>query len=419
MQSPVNDSFQSDEKYRDSQPSVPSLTDNRPMPERKYSAVWFKKTWDAAVRVGTLPRLIYGGVVIVLIIIWIGVMLAFTSSQISYEKQNAGETPTRRRQDNNTKSGALGLKGSFVKFDPTSRALTVTWSGLYKMSPESSWTQLGNRDDQNSTIWPIHIYRDVSSSKTAYVYNATGPDGNTTTETTGWMYSVDNTTAKPIAGLGYHPWDSFDTDISFSQLKVQDVWAAPLMGYPFDKWAGSIVFVANDPLWASIDNVTGGDVLELATVQMTDSTLNWRFTYEFNNTCASDHIQDYHDESTFNEGCHLKIDFIGSRPPVVVFAAVSAVIVNWTSALFIFILTCEAIVLRRKYMLDGTDILSVCFTALFALPTIRSLLPGAPEYGMILDLVGVLPCTILIALCTVAVAVAKLNKRRKEENKDE
>ena len=52
------------------------------------------------------------------------------------------------------------------------------------------------------------------------------------------------------------------------------------------------------------------------------------------------------------------------------------------------------------------------FTALFALPTIRALLPGAPEYGATLDLVGVLPCTVLVALCTVAVAIAKLNKRK-------
>ena len=119
----------------------------------------------------------------------------------------------------------------------------MTWSGLYKATPESSWTDLGDPNNQNSTIWPIQIYRDVSSSKTQYTYNVTDSTGTLTAQqTTGWTYQVDNVTSLPIAGIGYHPWDSFDTDISFTQFKAQDVWAAPLLGYPFDKWAGGITF---------------------------------------------------------------------------------------------------------------------------------------------------------------------------------
>ncbi|CAG7847409.1 SubName: Full=Uncharacterized protein {ECO:0000313/EMBL:CCA68168.1} [Serendipita indica DSM 11827] len=71
--------------------------------------------------------------------------------------------------------------------------------------------------------------------------------------------------------------------------------------------------------------------------------------------------------------------------------------------------------MRRGKMLNGTDSLGVCFTALFELPTIRALLPGAPDYGCTLDLVGVLPATLLVTLCAVAVAVAKLSKRCKDE----
>ena len=46
---------------------------------------------------------------------------------------------------------------------------------------------------------------------------------------------------------------------------------------------------------------------------------------------------------------------------MVMFAAMAAVIVNWVSAAFIFVLTAEAIVMRRGKMLDGTDLLGVWY----------------------------------------------------------
>lgn len=61
-----------------------------------------------------------------------------------------------------------------------------------------------------------------------------------------------------------------------------------------------------------------------------------------------------------------------------------AVLVNWISTISIFILTCEKVVLQRYNIESGTDLLAVCFTALFALPSVRSLLPGAPDFGAII-----------------------------------
>ncbi|KAG8844840.1 hypothetical protein FRB91_002277 [Serendipita sp. 411] len=71
--------------------------------------------------------------------------------------------------------------------------------------------------------------------------------------------------------------------------------------------------------------------------------------------------------------------------------------------------------MRRSYMLNGTDILSMCFAALFAIPTISSLLSSAPAYGAIIDLVGILPCTLIVASCPVCVSVAKLSRRHRTE----
>ncbi|CAG7849679.1 SubName: Full=Uncharacterized protein {ECO:0000313/EMBL:CCA73679.1} [Serendipita indica DSM 11827] len=107
--------------------------------------------------------------------------------------------------------------------------------------------------------------------------------------------------------------------------------------------------------------------------------------------------------SQWNFSCYLEINIKGSRPPLVRFSVVMALIVNWTSPIFIFVLTCETVILRRGYMLHSTDVFGVVFTSLFALPAIRSLLPDAPEFG------------ILISICVIIIAVAKLNRVRNEE----
>ncbi|PVF99450.1 hypothetical protein CPB86DRAFT_756553 [Serendipita vermifera] len=113
--------------------------------------------------------------------------------------------------------------------------------------------------------------------------------------------------------------------------------------------------------------------------------------------------------------CRMKIDIIATRPPLVKFAAILSLIVNWTSTFFVFVLTCEVIVMRRGFMMSGTDLLGVTFTSLYALPSVRLLLPGAPEFGALIDLVGIIPNVITISICIVAIAVTKLNKSRNHE----
>jgi hypothetical protein len=87
------------------------------------------------------------------------------------------------------------------------------------------------------------------------------------------------------------------------------------------------------------------------------------------------------------------------RPSLVTTATIIAVVVNWLSAIFIFIMTCEGVILRRTKVIEvcrhsileipaidpfsqSSQLLGICFTALFALPSVRSILPGAPdEFG--------------------------------------
>ena len=87
-------------------------------------------------------------------------------------------------------------------------------------------------------------------------------------------------------------------------------------------------------------------------------------------------------------------------------------------------------------MLSGTDLLGVTFTSLFALPSVRLLLPGmlrvfpqsslwdlhilgAPDFGALIDLIGIIPNVIIISLCITAIAITKLNRKRHPNQKDE
>jgi hypothetical protein len=67
--------------------------------------------------------------------------------------------------------------------------------------------------------------------------------------------------------------------------------------------------------------------------------VNWRISAIANNTCGDD-----------GSNCELHVDFTGKRPGLVIFAALIAVIVNWTTTMGIFLLTCEAVVMRRTYI---------------------------------------------------------------------
>lgn len=92
-------------------------------------------------------------------------------------------------------------------------------------------------------------------------------------------------------------------------------------------------------------------------------------------------------------------------------------IVNWLTTIGIFFLTAEAVIMRRYYIISDTDLLGVAVTGIFALPGLRAILPGAPDFGAIIDLIGILPNVIIVSLCTVTIAVSKVFKRR--PNKEE
>jgi len=163
----------------------------------------------------------------------------------------------------------------------------VEWSGLFQDTNTSDPVPLANGTYPN-IFWPLDIYRDVST----FIYDTTLPRDNSTNTTSttntttsdidlsNYWFRVDNGSTPHIGSIGLHPWDSFETDISFGQSSdVPNILTQPLMAYPFDLWTGDIVFVANfhdpgqpDNQTTSSGTYSGANVMSLASARLQDNS---------------------------------------------------------------------------------------------------------------------------------------------------
>ncbi|CAG7855207.1 SubName: Full=Uncharacterized protein {ECO:0000313/EMBL:CCA74901.1} [Serendipita indica DSM 11827] len=363
----------------------------RSNPHRRFSKKWFDHAWDQAVEIGRWPRVTYAVIGFVLVVAWIGVMLTFAREEVKAQRKNLDPNGGKSQLD----SGPITYQ-----FDPIERSLRVSW-GLVYVGDDNRTVQATGQTVNDT--WEWNLYRDVKAVPEDREANATilQQYNITQEQLQSIIYRVDNTTQPPIATLGMHPWDGVDTDIDFTQAKEEDPFAQPLFAYPFDGKGRLYSLLQTDGSQGQSILPTLG--LHLYGAILSDSTLNWRIQVSANDTCRIE---------AEDAGCELHLDFTGRRPGLVKFAAILAVLVNWTSTIGIFLLTCESVVMRRTYILTETDILGVCVGALFALPSVRAILPGAPDFGAIIDLIGIIPNIIIVSLCTTAIALSKLTMRR-------
>jgi hypothetical protein len=87
-------------------------------------------------------------------------------------------------------------------------------------------------------------------------------------------------------------------------VSQDDSWKQPQFAYPFDQWAGSIVFAATDLLLAQEAGLPNSVVVPLSDAVLADSTcefsvhslcdvglncpvVNWRMLINSNNTCLA------------------------------------------------------------------------------------------------------------------------------------
>ncbi|KAL1717046.1 hypothetical protein EV715DRAFT_274517 [Schizophyllum commune] len=371
---------------------VPLMGENKQSPRptrppitvvpRRMSRDWFSYMYR---RRRSWPRILYVFIGVSIMLMWIGLILGFAHSQLKAEEKNS-KGDSKKYEGKVAKGDEVWfLQGALRALDTDARTLTVQWSGyVYNDTTDSMDPLLVSANDYPAGL---NMYRDIQ----AYV------DSDLTNETGSYYFMLDNATAYPIGNIGWRESDSFDTDIDLVAT-TQSVWSQPMRGYPYDQWTGSIILASNNIGAAKEDNRTDAYAFSFDGVYLVDSLLNWKITAQSHTTCRDL-------DSAY---CELHVDFRVRRPGLVKFTVMAVLVVNWLSTIVIFLLTGEALLLRRLHIVDGTDILGVLFAALFALPGVRSLLPGAPPFGSTIDLVGILPNVIIIS-CTSCWAVAKLS----------
>ncbi|PVF92384.1 hypothetical protein CPB86DRAFT_744380 [Serendipita vermifera] len=376
----------------------------RPVNQKGRTARWtpfvtsLNERWDAAVRTRLrLPRIIYALLGIIFVAVWIGIAASFTSREKDYQRQivRGGIRPIT---DIFSGIKLWALEGRLTRLDTNMRTLSISWGLRYINNGRA--VPFG--EDTKNTF-SVGIFRDQRLT----LANDTAPWEFTPNDVPNtYTFQVINKTAVPIAIVGLNPWDSFSTDIEMDQEVEAMPLTTPDFGFPFDLWSGSTTFVANYYDFARFRNSSTAAATQIDDAYLVGSIMNWRVTIDVNNTCTS-----YSDGSVSwvaTGPCGLTLTFNARRPGLVKFACIVAVLVNWLSTISIFVMTCEGVVMRRSQVIMAPSLLGVCFTALFALPTVRSILPGAPAFGALIDLVGIIPNVIIISLCTTVVAIANL-----------
>ncbi|PVG03822.1 hypothetical protein CPB86DRAFT_307669 [Serendipita vermifera] len=360
------------------------------------------RKWDRAVNArAAWPRVIYCIVGLLICGVWFGVTAGFAQSERAYQTTNTGREMAviRGTQAQGASSVYWSLEGRLKKFDPQDRILNINWA--LKSIYDGQSVILGERLNETMNIG---IFRDQDLVPVNSTYDIIFPS------TVNEIYDVRvaNASAIPYAIVGMTQWDSFSTEIDMGQRKMAEPVRQPQFGFPFDLWSGEISFVANFYDRSKAINMTTAFGVEIDDASLVDSLLNWRVTVDVENTCVSSVNGTLTWIATGACGLHLTLK--ARRTALVKFASIVAVIVNWFSTVFIFVMTCEGVVMRRFEVIMGPQLLAVCFTALFALPSVRSILPGAPEFGALIDLIGIVPNVIIISLCTTLVAIATLKQ---------
>ncbi|CAG7850932.1 SubName: Full=Uncharacterized protein {ECO:0000313/EMBL:CCA74578.1} [Serendipita indica DSM 11827] len=373
----------------------------RPPGLRRFSGAWFKWHWNLQVSRRRLPRLMYILTGLLLMVGWLSITMSFINTLKHHEAKNSAASainanaPPAPGHENQT---FVFMSGQLNRFDPSLRTLNIDWTMFGAKGP------LG---DGNLRAREIPI--DQWGRQVFALFRDTVARPDRGTNITDYQpFRVINPNIKPAGFLGVTEYDTINTDIGLGQESTSP-WKIPEFGYPFDVFQGTITWVVASNATITRTGRPGSGVFGMRGAILTDSLLNLRVRSNVTATCF---IRKY-------GGCELIIQLQVERTGLVKFCVLAVFLVNWIVTIAIFLVTGEALLLNRTNILSGTDILAICFSALFALPSVRSLLPGVPGYGCLLDMLGILPNVIIVALCTTFFANSRLRMRVHQQRERE
>ncbi|EJD48282.1 hypothetical protein AURDEDRAFT_162753 [Auricularia subglabra TFB-10046 SS5] len=103
----------------------------------------------------------------------------------------------------------------------------------------------------------------------------------------------------------------------------------------------------------------------------------------------------------------ISVNITLQRSYVVRISAILIVVFNWLVTIGLCYLAMTYIQ-GRKMFPSEMDSVGLQFAGLFALPTVRSIMPGGPPFGCLLDFIGIIPNLVLVSLAATLLLFFRL-----------
>ncbi|KAG9047736.1 hypothetical protein FS837_001633 [Tulasnella sp. UAMH 9824] len=280
------------------------------------------------------------------------------------------------------------LVGVVNTLDLDSRYLSIQW---IPYSCEETGPYSGCNALQDATNFFIDSAaapgssHDPTTAVLVYKANLTGfiTDGYCLDQSECWQQQVR-------AGIPYE--QTLQTTHQFGIRTATNNWRANSQAYPFDAYAVSTTFLALDPDTGSSRKILG--------VSLTGTVPN--FQVEMHSRAVTNPAYPYEWRAIT-----VKI----SRAQIVMAYAFLIWAINWLMTGVVMWITISAVQGRRRI---PADLFGIPITALFALPTVRSIMPGAPFFGCILDYGGIILNLAVLTICSVALLLSVIARDARE-----
>ncbi|KAG8908250.1 hypothetical protein FRB99_008315 [Tulasnella sp. 403] len=227
---------------------------------------------------------------------------------------------------------------------------------------------------------------DPSTAVSVYKANLTGyiTDTDCVGQTDCWQQQLKR-------GVPYE--QTLTTVHQFSIRPSAYNWRSNSQAYPFDTYTVFTTFLAIDPATNSSRKILG--------LSMTGTVPN--FSVNMHSRPVSN--------PAYNRFEWRMVTIHISRAQIVIGYAFLIWVVNWLMTGVVLWITISAVQGRRRI---PADLFGIPITALFALPTVRAIMPGSPAFGCILDYSGIILNLALLAICSVSLLLTVIARDARE-----
>lgn len=203
------------------------------------------------------------------------------------------------------------------------------------------------------------------------------------------------------AGLKHDGWEQFiELDLATAPRSGE----LNLMGletdsmYPFDWYQVQLLVAATNGDLSATLPVIGANVFNKVQAQWI-ATLNYTYLDNFNGSETK-----------------LTIRITLRRNMVIRISAFLLLIFNWIVTLAVLYMTLVYVQGRRE-LPDGLDSIALPFAVLFALPSVRSVMPGDPPFGCLFDFIGIVANLCIVAICATLLLLIRIHRETHNRRK--